>query len=266
MVEALQFLSGLKKEIRMDKKIVLITGVGRRKGLGYVTAEEFGKLEFHVIISARKPEQYEPLVKALNDEGYEAEGLSIDLLDDKSMDDAAEYIRSSYGKLDVLVNNAAMLWNGSMGPVDEIDNDQIRKEIGTNVIGTFIMMRNMHPLLRASGRGRIVNVSSGAGSYHDPVFGILHNADPATDWPVSLYGITKLAVNGITIKAAKEFKKDNILVNAICPGVMATSDSGNGFGGRDPRISAQKGVLWAATLPDDGQTGGFFRDDEELPW
>jgi len=69
----------------------------------------------------------------------------------------------------------------------------------------------------------------------------------------------------LRIKEAKEFKKDNILVNAICPGVMATFGVG-GFGGRDPRISAQKGVVWAATLPDDGPTGGFFRDGEVLPW
>jgi len=249
----------------MDKKIVLITGVGRREGLGFVTAEEFGKLGYHVIISARKTEQVEPLVKELQGMGYDAEGLKIDLLDDVTMEAVADHINKNYGKLDVLVNNAAMLWNGSMGSIDEIDNAQLRKEIGTNVIGTFIMIRLMHPLLKASGSGRIVNVSSGAGSYQDPVYGILHNADPSTDWPVSLYGITKLAVNGITIKAAKEFKKDNILVNAVCPGVMATYRVG-GFGGRDPRISAQKGVVWAATLPDDGPTGGFFRDGEVLPW
>lgn len=250
---------------KMEKKTVLITGVGRHEGLGFVTSEEFGKLGYQVIISARKQEQVEGRIKELKDLGIEADGIKMNLLDDATIEAAAEYIKENYGKLDVLVNNAAMLWDGSWGTMDEIKNDQLRKEIGTNVIGTWIVTRTMHPLLKASGSGRVVNVFSGAGSINDPVFGILHNANPATDWPVSLYGITKLAVNGITIKAAKEFKKDNILVNAICPGVMATNVK-SGYGGRDPRISAQKGVVWAATLPDDGPTGGFFRDGEVIPW
>jgi NAD(P)-dependent dehydrogenase (short-subunit alcohol dehydrogenase family) len=247
----------------MEKKIVLITGAGRRQGLGFATAKEFGKLGYHVIITARNIEQIEPLAQELNNMGYETEAMRLDLLDEESIENVAKQIKVKYDRLDVLVNNAAMLWNSSMGTMDEISNEELRMEVETNFIGTWIVTRAMHPLLKASGNGRVVNVSSGAGSYHDPEFGLLHNAE--TTWPVSLYGITKLAINGMTIKAAKEFKQDNILVNAICPGVMATYEE-SGFAGRNPEISAREGVVWAATLPDDGPTGGFFRDGKELPW
>jgi len=245
------------------KKIVLITGAGRREGLGFVSAKEFGKLGYHVIITARKLEQVEPLARELCEMGYEAESLRLDLLDEQSINAARDYINKVYGKLDVLVNNAAMLWNGSMGTVQEISSDELRKEVETNFIGTWIVTKTMHPLLKASRHGRVVNVSSGAGSFADPEYGLFHAFN--SEWPVSLYGITKLAVNGFTIKAAKDFKKDNILVNAICPGVMATYTV-SGFSGRNPEISAKEGVVWAATLPDDGPTGGFFRDGKPLAW
>lgn len=247
----------------MDKKIVLITGAGRREGLGFASAKEFGKLGWKVIIAARRLEQVELLAEELRGMGYDVEPVRIDLLDEESIEKAASLIKGEYGRLDVLVNNAAMLWNGSMGTMDEISSEQLRMEVETNFIGTWLVTKAMHPLLKASGSGRVVNVSSGAGTFHDPEFGLLANAQGA--WPVSLYGITKLAINGMTVKAAKEFREDGILVNAICPGVMATNGA-SGFGGRSPEESAKKGVVWAATLPDDGPTGGFFRDGEPLPW
>lgn len=247
----------------MDKKIVLITGASRREGLGFATAKEFGKLGYHVIITARKMEQVEPLAVELYNLGYETEPMRLDLLDEKSIQNAADTIQKKFGKLDVLVNNAAMLWGSSMGTIDEISDEELKMEVNTNFIGTWIVTRTMHPLLKLSGSGRIVNVSSGAGSFHDPEFGLLQNF--TSTWPVSLYGITKLAVNGMTIKVAKEFKQDNILVNAVCPGVMATYDVKD-FGGRNPEISAREGIIWAATLPDDGPTGGFFRDGKKIEW
>lgn len=250
----------------MDKKIVLITGAGRREGLGFASAKEFGRMGWHVIIAARRLEQVEPLAEELCNMGYDVEPIRIDLLDEDSIEKAASLIKGEYGLLDVLVNNAALMRNGSMGTMLEISNEELRLEIDTNVIGTWLVTKAMHPLLKASGSGRVVNVSSGAGSYGDPVYGLLRTAGPMATWPVTLYGITKLAINGMTVKVAKEFHGDNILVNAICPGVMDTFGDGNGFGGRNPEESAQKGVVWAATLPDDGPTGGFFRDGEPLPW
>lgn len=247
------------------KKIALITGAGRRQGLGFATAKQLGKLGYHVIISARKLEQVLPLAGELTTEGSSAEGIKIDLLEEQTISDAAKYIKEKYGKLDVLINNAAMLRDGSMGTMDEISNNELRMEINTNVIGTWIMTRTMHPLLKASGSGRVVNVSSGAGSYGDKEFGLLRSEDgPMGEWPISLYGITKLAVNGITIKEAREFRDDHILVNSVCPGITASYDMNN-FGGLSPDESA-KHVVWAATLPDNGPTGGFFRYSKTLPW
>ena len=94
------------------KKIALITGAGRRQGLGFATAKQLGKLGYHVIISARKLEQVLPLAKELTEEGNSAEGIKIDLLDEQTILTAADYIQKNYGRLDVLINNAAMLRNG----------------------------------------------------------------------------------------------------------------------------------------------------------
>lgn len=244
----------------MEKKIVCITGVSKEKGLGFATAKEFLKLDYQVIITARKQSQLDKMLLRLKKEEKQVEGLIIDLLDEESIKRAANIIKKKYGKLDILINNAAMLWDASMQSVLEMESEQIKKEMNTNFIGTWLVMKYFHPLLALSKQGRIVNVSSGAGSYYDPEFGILHNFDSQNNWPISLYGITKLALNALTLKAAKEFQKDNILVNAICPGVMAT----NSDLGRNPQISAREGILFAATL--ENQTGGFYRDDKILPW
>ena len=104
------------------------------------------------------------------------------------------------------------------------------------------------------------NVSSGAGSFGDPQYGLLNGSQGI---PCSGYGISKLAVNGLTLKLAKELEKNHIPVNAVCPDI--TNTFGFGPWGRPVEVSA-KSVVWAATLPDDGPTGGFYRDGQALPW
>lgn len=104
------------------------------------------------------------------------------------------------------------------------------------------------------------NVSSGAGSFGDLQYGLLNGSQGI---PCSGYGISKLAVNGLTLKLAKELEKNHILVNAVCPDI--TNTFGFGPWGRPVEVSA-KSVVWAATLPDDGPTGGFYRDGQALPW
>ena len=107
---------------------------------------------------------------------------------------------------------------------------------------------------------RVVNVSSGAGSFEDPKYGLLHGT--IVTQPMG-YGISKLALNGLTVKMAKEFAGDRILVNSVCPDI--TDTFGTGMFGRPVQESA-KSVIWAAMLPNDGPSGGFFRDGEPLPW
>jgi NAD(P)-dependent dehydrogenase (short-subunit alcohol dehydrogenase family) len=122
------------------------------------------------------------------------------------------------------------------------------------------MVQYFYPLLQKSEKPRIVNISSGAGSFGDPVFGL--GVHPAV---VTSYGISKLALNGLTVKLARQLKDEGILINSVCPGFVATSEGMTEMGAR-PVSEAIDGIIWAATLPDSGPSGGFFRDQQPLPW
>ncbi|KFI52253.1 SDR family NAD(P)-dependent oxidoreductase [Bifidobacterium biavatii] len=238
-------------------QITLITGSDRKGGLGYETARQLGEAGYHVILAARRPELAQ-LTQELTDQGISASSVRLDTTDEASVAAAAAEVDRRFGRLDVLVNNAASMRAGAS--VEQQDIAEMRAVLDTNVIGTWIVTQRFIPLLRKSDHGRIVNVSSGAGSYGDPQYGFLHGS---MGIPASGYGISKLALNGLTIKTAKELAADHILVNAVCPDITDTYESG--MFGRPVEVSA-KSVTWAATLPDDGPTGGFFRDGKPLPW
>jgi NAD(P)-dependent dehydrogenase (short-subunit alcohol dehydrogenase family) len=238
--------------------IVFITGSGRKGGIGFETAKQLGMMGNQVIISGRKPERADALLKELHDDGIEASFAAIDLTDDSSVSNAAAEVEKQFGKIDILINDAALMQAGAS--VEEQDLDELRRVFNTNVIGTWSVTQKFLPLLKKSEHPRIVNVSSGAGSFEDPKYGLLHGT--IVQMPMG-YGISKLALNGLTVKMAKEFAPYHILVNSVCPD---TTDSfGSGMWGRPVEISA-KSVIWAALLPDDGPTGGFFRDGNKLPW
>lgn len=122
------------------------------------------------------------------------------------------------------------------------------------------MIKAFKPLLIKSRNPRIVNVSSGAGSFSDEVFGMAVNPGG-----VPAYGISKLALNGLTIKCAREFTADSIKINSVCPGFVATYPGTENWGAR-PVSEGAAGIVWAASLPADGPTGQFFRDGKVIPW
>jgi NAD(P)-dependent dehydrogenase (short-subunit alcohol dehydrogenase family) len=153
-------------------------------------------------------------------------------------------------RLDVLVNNAAILYDTWQRGVDA-DLDQVREALDTNLLGAWRVTQAALPLLRRSPAGRIVNVSSGAGALND-----MGGGTPA-------YRTSKAALNALTRILAAELRSDRILVNSICPGWVAT-DMG-GAGGR-PVTQGAAGIVWAVELPDDGPTGGFFRDGRPIAW
>lgn len=239
--------------------IALITGAGRRQGLGFETARQLAKKRYHVILAGRKEKQVEDSVAELKSKGFSASGTVLDLTDDSSIRRAAEKLASEIDHLDVLINDAALIQG--MGTTETQDMDEARLILNTNVIGTWSVTQQMLPFLKKSVHARIVNVSSGAGSYEDPQYGLKHGSIVTM---ASVYGISKLAVNGLTVKMAKDLKQYGILVNAVCPDITATHDA-SGYFGRPVDVSA-KGIVWAATLPDDGPSGGFFRDGKEIPW
>ncbi|ANZ63605.1 hypothetical protein AYR62_05520 [Secundilactobacillus paracollinoides] len=240
-------------------KTVLITGAGRADGLGFGVAKQLGEQGYHIVVSARKNDQVNDRVAELSALGYTASGLVMDITDDNSVESAADKLSTQLSQLDVLINNAAYF--GDFNDVVSTDLTDVQLAFDTNFIGTWRVVKAFYALLKKSSSARVVNVSSGAGSYDDPVYGLLHGS---MGMPVSTYALTKLTINGLTIKMAKEFKKDHILVNAVCPDVVNTHPDTQSMG-RSVEDGA-KSISWAATIPDDGPTGEFFRDGKPLPW
>jgi NAD(P)-dependent dehydrogenase (short-subunit alcohol dehydrogenase family) len=228
--------------------VVLVTGAG--KGIGREVARQLVERGDTVIVSARDAAR----ARAVADE-LGADALALDVTDGGSVAAAVEEL----GELDVLINNAAAFvdWAG-MGSVADLDT--ARGVLDTNLLGTWRVTQAVLPLLRRSAHPRIVMVSSGGGSHGDEQFGLTRRGGTA-----ATYGISKAAVNALTATLAAELVDTPILVNAVCPGLTATWPGAEAMGAR-PVADGAASVAWAATLPDDGPRGGFFRDREPLAW
>jgi NAD(P)-dependent dehydrogenase (short-subunit alcohol dehydrogenase family) len=172
----------------------------------------------------------------------------LDVSDDASVAAFTDWLGDEYGRCDVLVNNAAVDYDTDQRAVSA-DLARVRGDLDTNLFGAWRMIQALLPLLRQSDHPRVVNVSSGAGSLES-----MGGGTPA-------YSVSKASLNALTRLVAGEER--GMLVNSVCPGWVAT-DMG-GAGGR-PVSEGAAGVVWAATLPDDGPTGGFFRDQRPVAW
>lgn len=226
--------------------IVLVTGANR--GIGKEVCRQLARRGNLVFLTARA------LAKAraaCDDIGLDnLVPKELDVTDEESMQALRDEIDAEYGRLDVLVNNAAILYDHWQKTL-EADFDIVSQAINTNLYGPWRMAKTFAPLLKKSQGPRIVNVSSGAGS-----LSTMGAGPPA-------YSVSKAALNALTRMLAAAMAEDGVLVNAICPGWVATEMGGEG--GR-PIPDGAAGIVWAATLPDDGPTGGFFRDQQPLEW
>ena len=240
------------------KKLALITGVSREMGLGFETAKQFAKLGYKVIITAREYNKVKDLADKLVIEDLEVIPFELDILADESISKLASKIEADYGKLDVLVNNAGGFYDAGANALDTT-LEFAHEVFETNLFGAWRMVKAFTPLLEKSGEGVIVNVSSGAGAFSDADFGLIAKSD------TPVYGITKLALNGLTVKLAPILKAKGILINAVCPGFTATYPGTEQWGAR-PVSEGAKGIVWAATIDKDGPTGGFFRDGKHIDW
>lgn len=243
----------------MTNTIALITGVSRAEGLGLEIGRQLAQKGMTVLLTARDLEKVETLAEQLRQEGLNALAFPLDITDDKSVAQLAQKVESQFDKLDVLVNNAGAYFDAGSSALGT-DLSFLREALETNLLGAWRMAKAFSSLLRKSEHGRIVNVTSGAGSFTDPVFGL-----PNHPQNVPVYGITKLALNGLTVKLARELKADGVLVNSVCPGFVATYPGTAEWGAR-PVSEGAAGIVWAATLPDEGPTGGLFRDGKALSW
>jgi NAD(P)-dependent dehydrogenase (short-subunit alcohol dehydrogenase family) len=239
-----------------EQTIALVTGAN--KGIGYEIAAGLGRLGVSVGVGARDDGRREAAVAKLRAEGIDAFGVPLDVTDETSVAAAADLVEGRAGRLDVLVNNAAVTGGMPQSPTT-VDPATVRTVVETNVLGVVRVTNAMLPLLRRAASPRIVNMSSTVGSL------TRQSVPGAETGPISVaYAPSKTFLNAVTVQYAKELRDTNILVNAGCPGFCATDL--NGFRGvRTPEQGAQIAIR-LATLPDDGPTGGFFDDDGAIPW
>lgn len=235
-------------------KIVLITGVSREMGLGYETARQMKALDYTVIVTARDKSKVQSLAARIGVIAHE-----LDVSSDASVQAMVEWVTLSYGKLDVLINNAGGFFDAGGDPL-AADMEFVKAALETNLLGSWRMIKAFYPLLEKSEQPRIVNISSGAASYGDPTFGLAHHFSK-----VPVYGVSKLALNGLTVKMATRLAGTKFKINSVDPGFTATYPGTEEWGAR-PVADGAKGIIWAATLVEDGPSGGFFRDGQPLPW
>jgi NAD(P)-dependent dehydrogenase (short-subunit alcohol dehydrogenase family) len=241
----------------MKDRVVLITGAA--KGIGKETAAQLGELGAIVLLTARQAARARVIAEELADAGdVRALEVDFDVADAGSVSAAAEAV-ASHGRLDVLINNAAAYvdWAETAAGADLQEASRV---LETNLIGSWRVTQALLPILRQSAHPRIVFVSSGAGSHGDEQFGLTRRGGAAAS-----YGISKAALNGLVSTLAAELERSPILVNAVCPGLTATWPGAEQMGAR-PVAQGAASVVWAATLDDDGPSGGFFRDGAPLAW
>lgn len=240
-----------------DKKVALITGAN--KGLGFETARQLGKQNIKVLVGARDEARGREAAEKLQNEGFDAEFVLIDVTNEKTLEAAAKNVEENYGKLDILVNNAGIANEYGLAP-GEINLELIRQTFDTNFFGVIAVTKSFLPLIKKSDGGRIVNVSSGLGS-------LAQNSDPNWDFaavkPLA-YNSSKAALNMFTVILASQLKDTKIKVNAADPGYTAT-DLNHNSGPKTVEQGASI-IFDLATLPESGATGGYFDDQGVVPW
>ena len=239
-----------------EQTTALVTGAN--KGIGYEIAAGLGALGWRVGVGARDDQRRDAAVARLRAAGVDAFGVPLDVTDDASVAAAADLIEERGGRLDVLVNNAAITGGMPQTPTT-VDLATVRAAIETNVIGVIRVTNAMLPLLRQSASPRIVNMSSSVGSL------TLQTTPGGETGPIAVaYSPSKSFLNAVTVQYAKELADTNILINVACPGFVATDL--NGFRGvRTPEQGAAIAIR-LATLADDGPSGEFFDDAGTVAW
>jgi NAD(P)-dependent dehydrogenase (short-subunit alcohol dehydrogenase family) len=225
---------------------------GANRGLGLETTRQLLAQGLTVVMAGRDEEALARARAELGkDEQSHAMIVRMDVTDSRSIVDAHRIVNERVGSVDVLVNNAAVLLSEN-DDVLSIPTDAYRRTFDTNVFGVIDVCREFVPDMAERRYGRIVNVSSGAGQL----------ARMSTYAPA--YSMSKTALNAFTRILGATYKGMGVLVNAVDPGWVRT-DMGGPSAPRSPQQGADT-VVWLATLPDDGPTGGFFHDRRAIQW
>jgi NAD(P)-dependent dehydrogenase (short-subunit alcohol dehydrogenase family) len=242
-----------------EAKVALITGAN--KGIGLETARQLGKLGIFVLVAARDLAKGEAAAAELKDAGVHARAVKLDVDSPADYEVVAALIQKEFGKLDILINNAAIFNDvRTANETSTTSAEALRQTFDTNFFGVVGLTQALLPLLRKSDAGRIVNLSSVLGS------NTLH-ATPGSqvyDAKSFAYDASKAALNSFTIHLAHELKDTKIKVNSAHPGWVKTE-----MGGEGAMMEIEDGAKTSvelATLSEDGPTGGYFHMGKSLPW
>jgi NAD(P)-dependent dehydrogenase (short-subunit alcohol dehydrogenase family) len=231
-------------------RIALVSGGNR--GIGFEICRQLAKHGVSVVLTARDAAKGKAAVKALAEQDLQADFQRLDVTSCRSIRSCVAAVAERHGRIDVLVNNAGVLLDSRGSRFLDTQLETYRDTLEANLFGPLQLAQAVVPIMKANRYGRIVNLSSGLGQLSEMSAGT-----PA-------YRISKTALNALTRILADEFKENNILVNSMCPGWTRTGMGGEGAP-RTPEQAADT-ALWLATLPDDGPTGGFFRDRQPVAW
>jgi NAD(P)-dependent dehydrogenase (short-subunit alcohol dehydrogenase family) len=239
------------------KRVALVTGANR--GIGFEIARQLAHKKLTVLIGARDNQKGAAACEKLTGPGMDVRFVLLDVTNPTSIHAALGRIQDEIGRLDVLVNNAGILLDGKTS-ILQLGITLLQNTLETNVFGPLLLSQACIPMMKAHGYGRIVNISSSMGS----LAGIAHPESGDAQILSPAYRMSKTLLNAVTVLLAKELRGTNILINSACPGWVRTE-----MGGDQAPLSPQQGAatpVWLATLPDDGPTGGFFRDRQPVPW
>jgi NAD(P)-dependent dehydrogenase (short-subunit alcohol dehydrogenase family) len=229
--------------------VALVTGANR--GIGREVVKQLAERGYEVLLGARDGKRAgEAAAELSHGSSLKIRPLTLDVSDPASIAAARQQIGADPGSLDVLVNNAGIGLDFGVSGL-EPDFAVMAEALQTNFYGAYRTALAMLDLLRASAHPRIVNVSSGMGGISE-----------MGGWSPG-YRVSKAAMNAMTRILSSELAGDGFLINSACPGFVA-SDMGGPMGARKSLEDGASGIVWLATLPDGGPTGGFFRDGREI--
>jgi NAD(P)-dependent dehydrogenase (short-subunit alcohol dehydrogenase family) len=227
-------------------RVALVSGGNR--GIGLEICRQLAQGGLTVVMGSRDEENGKRAAEGLPGNVVVRQ---LDVSDEESVDRLASFVEEEFGRLDVLVNNAAISNDDGQRGVDA-DLARVREALETNLFGAWRLCEVAIPLMQRHGYGRIVNISTGMAALED-----MGGGSPG-------YRVSKTGLNALTRILASELRGSGILVNSVEPGWVQTDMGGS----RAPRPVEEgaEGAVWAATLPNNGPTGGFFRDRRQIPW
>jgi len=232
-----------------EPRVALVTGGNR--GIGFEVCRQLAKRGLRVVLTARTLPKAESAARTLQADGLAVVGARLDVADGTTVAALARNVAKQFRGIDVLVNNAAILLAENQDLLDTAIDD-FRSTFETNVLGAIGVSQAFVPGMIAQRYGRVVNVSSRAGQL----------VTMSTYAPA--YSISKTALNAFTRQLAAATKGTGVLVNSACPGWVRTR-----MGGPHAPRSVEEGadtLVWLATLPTNGPTGGFFEDRQPIEW